>query len=496
MATLWVGPNEAYKKLSSAIAASSAGDTINVRAGTYVNDFATVTHALKIVGVGGKAVLQATAAPPNGKAILVTRGNVEIQNLEFTGARVPDENGAGIRHEAGNLTVRDSVFRNNENGILTSDVSGAKVLIEDSTFSGNGRGDARTHGIYVNKVASLVVTGSTFTDTEDGHHIKSRAASTTVEGSTLKDGPDSSVYSIDLANGGTGVIRGNTIHKGEGSLNNHFIGFAGEGGRGGDSLVVENNTFTSDYDRAVLVNNATSNPVRFSGNNASDPDIDRFADGPYTNSGGSSGGGSSGGATGRTVEKSTSYTLGSGEIDLKLLGSSGISGTGNGSDNKITGNSGGNLIKGQDGNDTLLGMGGADTLQGGAGNDRLEGGDGSDILTGGSGKDVLVGGSGSDRFDFNLASESKGSSRDQILDFSRSQGDKIDLAGIDASTKASGNQGFSFLGTGSFTGKAGQLHIKTIDGQHVLEGDVNGDKVADFQVTLNTGSLSSGDFFL
>ena len=41
MATLIVGPSQAFTTLASAIAASQDGDIIQVQAGTYVDDFAS-----------------------------------------------------------------------------------------------------------------------------------------------------------------------------------------------------------------------------------------------------------------------------------------------------------------------------------------------------------------------------------------------------------------------------------------------------------------------
>ena len=51
---------------------------------------------------------------------MVRGGAITIENIEFTGARVPDKNGAGIRFEQGQLEVRDCIFENNQNGILTA----------------------------------------------------------------------------------------------------------------------------------------------------------------------------------------------------------------------------------------------------------------------------------------------------------------------------------------------------------------------------------------
>ena len=53
MATLTVGTNKQYQTVSSAIAASTDGDTILVDAGTYTNDFAHITTDITLTAVGG-----------------------------------------------------------------------------------------------------------------------------------------------------------------------------------------------------------------------------------------------------------------------------------------------------------------------------------------------------------------------------------------------------------------------------------------------------------
>lgn len=142
--------------------------------------------------------------------------------------------------------------------------------------------------------------------------------------------------------------------------------------------------------------------------------------------------------------------------------------------------------------DSLRGTNAANAIQGGAGNDTLYGRGGSDKLVGGAGKDVLYGGSGADTFDFNAIKETLPGARDTIKDFVRGS-DRIDLRTIDANTKASGDQAFSFIGSKAFTGGAGQLKFSN----GVLSGDVNGDKVADFQVNLSgLSALAKTDFYL
>jgi Ca2+-binding RTX toxin-like protein len=86
----------------------------------------------------------------------------------------------------------------------------------------------------------------------------------------------------------------------------------------------------------------------------------------------------------------SSFTLSQGVEDLKLIGSTGISGTGNALDNSIFGSRGSNALFGQSGADTLYGRAGEDTLDGGDGADRMAGGADNDTYVVDNAADVGV----------------------------------------------------------------------------------------------------------
>jgi Ca2+-binding RTX toxin-like protein len=166
-----------------------------------------------------------------------------------------------------------------------------------------------------------------------------------------------------------------------------------------------------------------------------------------------------------------------------------------GKDN-LKGTKGADIIFGGGGKDKILGGKGHDTLLGGAGKDTIDGGKGNDILVGGAGKDVLKGGKGADTFVFEFASDStpKGKGRDEILDFSRKQGDRIDVSAIDPPTD---DGAFDYIGKTKFGGEAGELRWQKKGGGTLISADIDGDGKADFAVSLAKAiSLKEADFIL
>lgn len=146
------------------------------------------------------------------------------------------------------------------------------------------------------------------------------------------------------------------------------------------------------------------------------------------------------------------------------------------------------IVMGAAGNDRLSGMGGNDTIKAGAGNDWLYGAAGADKLYGGAGADI---------FAYKTLGDSALAlaGRDEIMDFNRAEGDKIDLSAIIANQAKIGRDPF-FLAGDSFTRHAGELiQVRTGDG-YLLQGDLLGNGKAHFAIMVHNLSapLISSDF--
>lgn len=170
-----------------------------------------------------------------GKAAFVLRGrSARVEGIVFQNMAVPDRNGAGIRIEQGALVVRESLFRDSEQGILGSLDHDAPVRIERSTFSGLGRCDGGydcAHSVYINGSSALTVANSRFERGRGGHYLKSRSPRIEVVDSSFDDsqGRDTN-YMIDLSVGASGTIARNMFLQGPNKENySALIALAGEG---------------------------------------------------------------------------------------------------------------------------------------------------------------------------------------------------------------------------------------------------------------------------
>ena len=274
--TLEVGPGKQYPAPSAASQAAKPGDTVAIQPGEYFDCATWSARGLVVEGVGDASKVVITDKACGGKGLFITTApDITIRNLTLTRARVPDGNGAGIRAEAPGLVVDHVRFINNQNGILAA-FTGGTVTVRDSDFVHNGTCDAScAHGIYAGHLDLLRVEHSRFSDTQRGHHIKSRALRTEIVGNTITDGPTGTAsYLVDISNGGTVVVRDNTMEKGPNAENHTGAIVIGAEGvtQPTREITVENNTFRNDgtYQTSFVVNRTATEAVlrnnRLSGN--------------------------------------------------------------------------------------------------------------------------------------------------------------------------------------------------------------------------------------
>lgn len=165
-----------------------------------------------------------------------------------------------------------------------------------------------------------------------------------------------------------------------------------------------------------------------------------------------------------TVKASVSYRISANIVTLELTGGAALNATGNAQANTLAGNTGDN------------------------------------DLTGALAADVLIGRGGADSFVYRSIADSSVAlaGRDLITDFNRGQGDEIDLRRLDADSTDGGNQTLEFIGSAAFSSEAGEVRafINPQDRTVVL-ADTNGDRRADFAITLDDPiTLREGDFVL
>jgi len=553
MATLNVGAGQTYATLSAAVGASRDGDVIAVQAGTYVNDFATISKDITVVGVGGMANFVATVAPPNGKGILVTQGDVTIQNVSFSGVAVSDGNGAGIRYEGGNLVVIDSYFHDNQMNLLANAVPDGTIRIVGSEFDATRSSDALNHNLYVGSIGSLVIDNSYFHDANDGHQIKSRAQSTTITNSRIYDGSGDGSYTIDLPNGGIGVIRDNVIQQGASSDNPLVIAYGEEGGvYAGSSLLIEGNVVVNDLSgsSARLLYNATPTVSTVSNNEvfgltagqmvvgsasvtgttflSTHPTLDTSSGGGSGDGGGGGGGGDDGGpvavgaVTGlsqdtgtpgdfitsvasQTVSGTYTGTLETGDvIQVSANGSTWVGATA-GAD---TWTADVTLLPGEhtlsvrtldDAGNIVNGAGHVYDLQNSGGGSGDTGTAGPDMLVGTAGADTMAGLAGNDEYIVNHAG-------DVVIESSR-QGTDTVLSSV--SYRLAGGQSIENLtltgdeninGTGNslnnvLQGTSGNNVLRGSGGNDTLSGDLGNDVlVGGFGRDIETGGAGADRF--
>jgi hypothetical protein len=258
---LKVGPSQELKQPSDAARVARDNDVIEIEAGRYVGDVALWTqNGLLLRGVNGRPHLDSQGRTAQDQGIWVFRSNdIVVENVEFSGAHNRDLNGSGIRFFGRNLTVRDSYFHDNYDGLLTWHSPGSDILIERSVFA-----HSRAHNIYIGgNIRSFTLRFSHSHDSHRGHTVKSRALINHIEYNRLSHDDDgNSSHLIDIPEGGHAYVIGNVLEKGARADNHYAIAYSFERPNSeAGGLWVVNNTFYNRLLNATFVANRSKAPA-------------------------------------------------------------------------------------------------------------------------------------------------------------------------------------------------------------------------------------------
>jgi parallel beta-helix repeat protein len=242
-----------YSTIQAAIDAATAGDVIEVAAGTY-NERVIITKSLTLQGVNeGTTIIDGSTFASAGRGILINNGvtNVTIQNLTVQNFIGSDGNTHGGIYAIGsnnNLTVQHVTIKDNR-GTSTSGsgfyANGPidNVILDHVTSSGHYPG-ARGIVIWNGLKSNITITNcEVFNNNCCGIELQDGTASgVTFENNLIYNNGDNGIGIVGLQGPGENLIKGNTL------TNNGRFGIEvknpdGSGlTSGAGRIVVENNT--------------------------------------------------------------------------------------------------------------------------------------------------------------------------------------------------------------------------------------------------------------
>lgn len=284
--------------LRQAVKGSAAGDTILVKPGDYhitMNERSLhdikIDHSLTIRGDGGRANFYADevkVAKGIFNLVLSADETVNFDNVGFLKAHSSSWNGAGIRHNGGDLNVTNSYFADSDMGILSVTRDASKrgdVTITNSEFNHLGYEKTHAHALYV-LANNFTVENNYIHDTIIGHHVKSISANTVVRNNVLDDGMGTSSYAVDVGAGGDLLVSGNTITQGINGDNKKVISyqtvrFDGKPGK----IVIDNNhiiNLNGEPNASKVLKNSSASVAEVSNNKFEGFDEDKLFMGPFT----------------------------------------------------------------------------------------------------------------------------------------------------------------------------------------------------------------------
>jgi len=232
-----------FFSLEEAKSAIVDGSQIYLKAGIYTQGVYIKEDNISIIGEDNVIFDDAAV---DGKAALVLSGdNVLVESIECQNISVRDHNGACIRFEGKNLTVRNLYAHDSQSGIMTSHNYEGFLHVEFSKFERLG--------------------GKALSTGKEGSGLKSRSRKTVVKNSILAslDAKDSRL--IDVANYGELIIQDSILQQGNNSSNSQLISYGLEKVKNNfevNRIVIRNNLLLLDREKAnVIIMHKQANTV-------------------------------------------------------------------------------------------------------------------------------------------------------------------------------------------------------------------------------------------
>lgn len=217
------------EKAQSYIDAAKSGDTVTIPAGTY-GDALVIAKGLDVhlTGVTLLGIAQ-------DKANIVVSATEKVRLYDHTCLGVSgDQSAAAVRDsgQACDIELYNVRYANCPNGVEIGNASASKLLIDGGLIE-KMTGTDKSHGIYMGRGDTLILRGGLTISGQGisqlfGHLCKSRAQTTSIDGSCILDGGNGH-YSrlVDLPCGGTATLAG-TFHHGPNSDNADMFSYAVE----------------------------------------------------------------------------------------------------------------------------------------------------------------------------------------------------------------------------------------------------------------------------